>query len=352
MKCKIEGIKISAISATLPANVVEVASFGENFGGKKIQQTIKLTGIERLHIAGINQTTSDLAKVAAEHLFSKLEFDNQNIDALVFVSQTPDYIMPATSCILQEKLNLRNDITTWDINYGCSGYIYGLLEASILIKSGVANNVLLLVGDVLTKHLSPKDRNVRVVFGDASTASIISRGNDVLKFVMQTDGSGANKLIIPAGGEREPFDESNLELIHYGDGESRSPRHLFMDGLAIYNFTLDRVPKLIDDILGYAEWEKNDVGSFIFHQANAFMLEYLCKKLRIPLNQAPIDVVDTGNTGPASIPLLLCRKGDSLKKSNNTALNKVVLAGFGVGLSWGAVTCDLSETIFLPPIHV
>lgn len=345
MYITIPNICIEVVSSVLPKNVLDIRSLASVFGDDKINNAIKMTGIESVFTSDKKETTADLGIKAANIIFEKSSVKPEAIDSIVFISQTPDYIMPPTSCIIQNKLGLKESITAWDINYGCSGYIYGLLQSSMLINSSNAEKILVICGDVLTKYVNKNDRNVRVVFGDAVTASIISRGEHTFEFSIFTDGSGSDMLTIPSGGVRNMYDNDSNKEHYYNDGEIRSNYNVYMDGMGIYNFTLKRIPSLINNILEKSKLGKDDIDLFIFHQANKFIIEYLCKKSKIDPKKVPLDLKYTGNTGPASIPLLLSRIGDKI--INKDKNQKIMLIGFGVGLSWGACICSLNSTKFL-----
>ena len=261
---------------------------------------------------------------ASENLLNELAISHNEIDAIIFVSQTPDYIMPATSCILQDRLKLRNDIVAFDINYGCSGYIYGLFQSALLVNSGCCRRVLLCVGDTISKYLDPQDRKSRLVFGDGASASIIECGSDTWAFDIRTDGSRHKSLIIPKNN------------VHDG--------YLHMDGTAIMEFALAEVKNVVESVLAMQNKTLNDMSTVVLHQANLFMLQYLRKKLNIDKSIFPIEMGEYGNTGPASIPLALCSK----YSSDVHNLSNSLFAGFGVGLSWGAVLLNLANTFILP----
>jgi 3-oxoacyl-[acyl-carrier-protein] synthase-3 len=207
-----------------------------------------------------------------------------------------------------------------------------------------------LAGDVSTRLVNPLDKSVRMVFGDAGSATLVEGGADSVAFVIRTDGAGARHLMIPAGGCRRPADAAAAEVAADENGNHRSALDIFMDGMEIMNFGLREVPPTVDDALRLAGWNKDEAGSFVFHQANRFMLEYLRKKMTLPTAAVPIVMSDTGNTGPAAIPLALSVEHARLKRENR--LQKCVLCGFGVGLSWGAAAADLSNTQILDTVEL
>jgi 3-oxoacyl-[acyl-carrier-protein] synthase-3 len=339
MKVHIEGINIKSISSCLPKNILKLEDLKNEFGESEVNKIIKTTGITSVRVVDDITTTADLCEFAAKKLIELNSINTDEIDALIFVSQTADYKLPQTSHILQNKLHLKEDTICFDFPIGCNGYIYGLFQASVLINSKACKKVLLLSGDTTTKVINNKDRSLKMVFGDGGSATLIEIGTDVLSFIIYSDGAQYKDLIIPDGGSRNPYNIQSNKLTYDEDGNGRSPMNLYMDGMAIFNFAIKRVPPLIDEILSYSGWEKEKVDLFALHQANKFMIDYLRKKCKISIDKMPVVVDGIGNTGPATIPLLLT---ESILENNK--LNKVVLCGFGVGLSWGAVTCNLSNT--------
>lgn len=347
MKTIINNIQISAIASWLPTDVLEMISFSEEYGEKETSNIIKATGVQRVRIAKGDDTSSDMCFRAAENLIEKENIDKSTIDGLVFVSQTTDFILPATSISLQHRLGLSKDTVCIDIHYGCSGYIYGIFQAALWISSKACKNVLILAGDTTSRMINPKDKSLRMVFGDCGTATLMTVGPNSIGVEINSDGSGMESLIIPAGGFRLPSNE-DTEILEYDlDNNGRTANDLFMDGLAIFNFAITNVPKSVHSLLELMDWNKENIGFFALHQANDFMVNYVRKKIKAPVEITPMNVTNYGNTGPASIPLLfsdIC----SQQKFN---LDKVIMSGFGVGLSWGSIACDMSETRFYEPVN-
>jgi 3-oxoacyl-[acyl-carrier-protein] synthase-3 len=347
MKTKIRDIKISAISSYLPTNILELTSLAEEFGEKEVTNIIKATGIERVRIANENQTASDLCFEAALHLFDKEQIDKDKIDGLVFVSQTNDYILPSTSVILQDRLGLTKETICIDIHYGCSGYIYGLFQAALWVNSSGCENVLILSGDTTSKIISNKDKSLRMVFGDCGTATLVTKGDSVMGFSICSDGSGYDRLIIPAGGFRQRGSEDTKKLIYDQDKNGRTQEDLYMDGMAIFDFAISNVPKNISESIALMNWNKEDIALYAIHQANKFIVNCIRKKMMIEAEKMPVNIFNFGNTGPASIPLLL----SDICSSSQYNLEKVILSGFGIGLSWGSVACNLQDTHFYEPVN-
>lgn len=348
MKTVIENVTIKAVNSWLPKTRIEMTSFNSLYGEEEVNSIIKATGVERIRVADNDMTSSDMCVKAAEALFEQEQFDCSQIDGLVFVSQTTDWLLPATSISIQDRLGLSKDTVCIDIHYGCSGYIYGIFQAAAWIACGACKNVLVLAGDTTSRMINPNDKSLRMVFGDCGTASIVSKGEGRMGFQINSDGSGSDRLIVPAGGFRTPVSESTSILEWDADKNGRTQNDLFMDGMAIFNFAITKVHKQVNALIEDMAWNKDDVGFYGLHQANEFMVNYVRKKLKIEAELAPVNVKDYGNTGPATLPLLL---SDLCSEPHQYNLQKSLLTGFGVGLSWGSVATDLSETKFYSPIN-
>lgn len=347
MKTIIQNIQIAAVASYLPKQNLELSSLGELFGEKEVTNIMKTTGIERLRIAEENETSSDMCFHAATHLIEKEGISKSDIDGLVFVSQTTDYILPATSVVLQNRLGLSRNTVCLDIHYGCSGYIYGLFQAALWISSGACQNVLVLSGDTTSKMLHPNDKSMRMVFGDAGTATLVAKGDSPMAFNICSDGSGSDQLIVQAGGFRLPKSEKTKELIEDEDHNVRTLENLSIDGLGIFSFVISEVHPNVNAVIEQVGWTKEDVNLFAFHQANNYLLSYVQKRLKVPVDKIPMNVKNYGNTGPASIPLLL----SDIYSEKQEDLSKVILSGFGVGLSWGSIACSLKGTRFYEPLN-
>lgn len=348
MKTVINNVCIKAVNSWLPEKNVELTSFNPLYGETEVASIIKATGIERIRVADIDMTSSDMCFKAAEALFEKEGFDRSLIDGLVFVSQTTDWILPATSISLQDRLGLSKDTVCIDIHYGCSGYIYGLFQAASWIACGACENVLVLAGDTTSRMINEHDKSLRMVFGDCGTATIVSKGDKPMGFHIQSDGSGSDSLIVPAGGFRLPISEDTSVIEWDEDKNGRTKNNLFMDGMAIFNFAITKVHKNINALIEDMGWQKEDVGFYGLHQANKFMVNYVRKKLKVAEELVPVDVKNYGNTGPATLPLLL---SDICSSKHHYNLANSIMSGFGVGLSWGSVATDLSQTHFYSPIN-
>lgn len=341
----IENVRVEGIACSMPENISEVSDLVERFGEETVQKIMGSTGVFRRHVVD-DQCSSDLCVAAAERLFADLDVDRASIDTLIFVSQTHDHTLPATACILQERLKLPVSVAAFDVALGCSGYVYGLWLASSLISGGGSRRVLLLVGDTISKIVSEEDRSVAALFGDAGSATLLQydRAAQPLTFALGTDGRGANNLIVPAGGFRDRSGEISL----ISEPEARGPFDLFMNGAEIFAFTLARVPSLVKALHESRPDNGLAIDHYVFHQANKFMLEHLVKRMKLPREKVLLDVENVGNTSCTSIPLALSLT--NLGKDNKvTAL--MLLAGFGVGYSWAGCIIDFDK-VWISPISI
>ncbi|NLW48207.1 MAG: ketoacyl-ACP synthase III [Firmicutes bacterium] len=347
MQFTINGLHILGIATVVPRRITHISDMGDVFGSADIERIINSSGVQSIRSVDEKICASDLCIQASEHLLSKICVDRTTIDAVIFVSQTPDYRLPATSALMQQRLGLRNDVLAFDINYGCSGYIYGLVQAAMLLSATTCNKVLVCAGDTITKLIHPKDRSAKVLFGDAGSATIIERGYENWPFHFYTDGSGEKHLFVPAGGSRIPYHSNTCIEFTDEEGNIRTQNNLYMNGMEIMNFALKYVPLSVEGVLVESKLNKEDINAFIFHQANKLMLDFLIKKMKLPKDSAPIALQNTGNTGPASIPLAISIKWREL--SEKTSLQKTLFCGFGVGLSTASTIVDLSKTLILGP---
>ena len=332
---KIENIKLSCISCCIPGSY-EYNKDLEEFDEERKQRIIDSTGVKKRPIAINSQCTSDFVYEATLNIIRQKNIDLDQIGILVLVTQTPDYILPATSCILHNRLKLNKDTITFDINLGCSGYIYGLFIASSLLNMTNKSYALLLAGDTISKFVGKEDASTRFIFGDAGSATLLEKdcNAEPMIFSLGTDGSGWQNLIIPNGGSRNKNNRKNDIKID-NDGNKRSDDDLYMDGMEIFNFTISTIIPHIQLICD--EYGLPDI--VVFHQANKYMLEFMRKNLKIPKDKFLYSLEDFGNTSSASIPLTLCANSNKTINSK-----KALLSGFGVGYSYGSAIVDLKET--------
>ena len=328
---------IKAISYYLPEKVVTNEQLVEEFPEWSVEKIAKKVGISERHIAADDETAGDMAFKAAEKLITEKDIDKSTIDFVLLCTQSPDYFLPSTSCIIQSKLGLSTRCGAFDFNLGCSGYEYGLAVAKGLILGGIAKNILLLTAETYNKHIHPKDKGNRTIFGDGASASLISTDGfaRIGEFVLGSDGNGYDRLIHKTGAMRQ-YQVLN-DLHEDENGTPISSDHLFMDGKAIFDFTSDIVPPMIEETLRKNQLSMDDVNLFVFHQANKYMINYLRKLMEIDKDKFYVFMETVGNTVSSTIPIAL------VEAQKEGSLNgKVVLAGFGVGLSYGAVVLDVN----------
>jgi 3-oxoacyl-[acyl-carrier-protein] synthase III len=340
--------KVEYMSAAVPLNTVDNYSFGKDLlSDDELNKIIKTTGVQKRRIAPESICTSDLCFKASEQIFENSKIDKNKIDFLIFVTQTPDYRIPATAVILQDRLGLRKDCGAFDINLGCSGYVYGLLTTFMFMQNENVRRILLLVGDTVSKFVSEKDRTTNLLFGDAGSATLISKENNSNSyFSVSSDGSGANSLIIKGGGYRYPSSQDTLKYYEYAENSFKNDEQLFMSGPDIFNFALREIPKDINNLIAINNIDKEEIDYYIFHQANKFMIDFIAKKLKLQVEKYPYSIDKFGNTSSASIPLTIVSE---LKEK--TSIN-LLLSGFGVGLSWASVYLHQTNINILPIIEV
>jgi 3-oxoacyl-[acyl-carrier-protein] synthase-3 len=335
------GGKIVAIEGYLPEKILSNDDLARLYPSWPPEKILGKTGILNRRIAAENETAVDLACAAAFDLFAGGRAKPTDIDYLIFCSQTPDYILPTSACVIQHRLGLRTDIGALDINLGCSGFVYGLSLAQALIATGVARRVLLLTADTYSKVIHPLDRGVRSLFGDGAAATLIEAiDSDELclgPFVLGTDGAGAQNLIVPAGGFRQPRSVETARVLEDASGNQRSLDDLYMDGAAIMGFTLGAVPAAIEKLLARTGKSMADFDAFVLHQASAFILNRLRQKLAIPAEKFVVALRDCGNTVSSTIPLALA----PLLQDGRP--RRVMLVGFGVGYSWAATQALIGD---------
>lgn len=326
--------KIVAIASHLPEQVLSNDDLAALYPSWPADKILDKTGVQTRHIAAPGETAVDLAQAAAEALFARGRVSPADIDYLLFCTQAPDHILPTSACLLQRRLGLRTDIGALDFNLGCSGFVYGLSMAQALIASGQARRVLLLTADTYSKLIHPMDRGVRSLFGDGAAATLVEAVETdapaLGPFVFGTDGSGAENLIVPAGGFRRPRSPETAVVAEDASGNLRSADHLYMNGAAIMTFTLGAVPAAIDQLLARAGAKLDDFDAVVLHQASAFILDRLRRKLAVPEDRFVVALRDWGNTVSSTIPMAL----EPLVRDGRP--RRVLLVGFGVGYSWAA----------------
>jgi len=332
------GAALTAIEYHLPDAILTSEMLAAEFPEWSVQKIEEKTGISERHIAAEGECASDLGMVAAQNLFESGRCAPSDIDYILLCTQSPDYFLPTTACILQDRLGIPKSAGALDFNLGCSGFVYGVGLAKGLIETHQAAKVLLITAETYSKFIHAKDRSVRTIFGDAGAATLIEKADNseehlIGPFVYGTDGRGKGNLIVPAGGMRTPSSQESAIAVEDCNGSYRSRNNLFMDGAEIFSFTLREIPDCVNKLLERSGCTMDDVDLFIFHQANRYMLEHLRKKLRIPSQKFYIGMQHCGNTVSSSIPIAIKQAVcESLIKGNA----RVAIAGFGVGYSWAA----------------
>lgn len=333
----ISNIRIVGIASAVPDGSAEISA-GSALSEKELSKIAASTGVKRRHVVESDVCTSDLCQAAAEQLLNEAGWSRESVDVLIFVSQTPDYLLPATACALHGKLQLASSCAAFDVNLGCSGYVYGLWLAANLLNGG-ARRALLLAGDTISRIVSPLDRSVAYLFGDAGTATLVEYRPDApaMYFELGTAGSAMQHLIVPAGGFRHPGTPDTARRTEREGGNVRSDQDLLMNGGEIFAFTMSKVPAMCRAVLQTANWPMDSVDAFVMHQANRFMLQHLSKQMRIPEGKFILALENYGNTSSASIPLAI---SDRLREGLRSHSARLLLAGFGVGFSWAAVAAE------------
>src|SRR5579863_782338 len=338
----VDGVRLVGVASAVPDRIVTSDEEAEVFGVPEMRKVVQSTGIHRRRVAPQGICTSDLCLAAVAPLLESAGWEKDTIDTLIFVSQTPDYVLPATACSLHGRLGLSQGCAAFDVNLGCSGYTYGSWLASHLIASRAAKRILLLAGEIASRTVNPRDRSARPLFGDAGTATLLEAQPSASKlfFRFGTDGSGQNNLIVPSGSFRSPATAETSSSHVCSDGNTRALTNLYMNGAEIFSFTISHVPDLLRDTVADTGWQMSDVDAFVLHQANEFMLKHIARSAQIPLDKVPLCLGDFGNTSSASIPLALTV---CLREKLATSPMKLVLAGFGVGYSWSSVAVETQK---------
>jgi 3-oxoacyl-[acyl-carrier-protein] synthase-3 len=334
----IPGIEIRGIACCVP-DKKENNSDISFLSSEEKEKLIASTGIETRHLSTKDICSSDLCLRAAEKLIKDLQWDKDEIDVLIFVTQTPDYILPATSCILQDRLGLRESCYTLDISLGCSGWIHGLSVVSSLLSTccmGGGRKGILLAGDTPSKLCSMEDKSSYPLFGDAGTATAVElkKESKGFQFHTQTDGNGFKAIIVPNGGYRHPVDSNSLINKEISDGIKRNLLNVILDGMDVFTFGITKAPESVNQLIDYFSLDKDKIDYFVFHQANKFMNEKIRKKLKLPEEKVPYSLKKYGNTSSATIPLTIVTE---LKNRLINERKEIIACGFGVGLSWGSV---------------
>ncbi|MBI2824137.1 MAG: ketoacyl-ACP synthase III [Planctomycetia bacterium] len=345
----VKGVRIAGVASAVPETVLTLEDDAKVFGRMEIERISQNIGVKRRHVVREGTCTSDLCFAAAARLLDELPWPRDSVDAIIFVSQTADYFMPATACVLQDRLRLARHCAAFDVNQGCAGYVYGLWIGSQLVRGG-CRRLLLLAGDTTSRLVSPRDRTVASLFGDAGTATALEVDEEApaMHFELGTDGSGRKCLMVPAGAFRQPHTAQSSQRTEREGGNIRGDEDLVMDGGEVFTFALREVPRLVQTILSAAGCGTADIDAFVFHQANHFMLNHLAKRLKLPQEKVAVGLTDYGNTSSASIPLAITTE---LREALSTQGRRLLLAGFGAGFSWAASVLSCGPAC-VPPVLV
>lgn len=332
---------IAGIATCTPSrrfnNLTDCAAFPQD----EVRKVVGMAGVSARRVSGDSICSSDLCTTAAEALLAELGWARDSIDALIMVTQSPDYLLPSTCCVIHRQLNLSTQCAAFDVGLGCSGYPYGLWLASMMLGTAGFKRVLLCHGETPSRFTDASDRSVALLFGDAGSATAIEADSMARSgewhFSLHTDGEGINDMIIRAGGFRERFSDDPRKYC------------LYMNGARIFSFTIERVPSLINQTLSFAGLTSADIDYYIFHQSNRFIMRHLAKKMAIPTNKMPMTLAEFGNTGGASIPLTITQGKLEFPQA---ARLKLMLLGYGVGLSWGSALVDLCGDVLLRHVEL
>ncbi len=340
------GVKIAGVASALPTTKVDNTEYSTIFGEETVRKTIESTGVASTFHSVEQQTASDLAFAAAKYLMEQKKTDPHEIGILLFIGAHHDYIAPATSFVLQKRLGIPEDSIVFDINLGCSGFVYGLQTGASLLKSSNTKKALVLFGDSSSRVVSPKDTS-RLLFGDSGAALLLEKTEaetDQMSFGFKSDGNRFNEIYVPAGGFRHMNGSHELRMEE--DGRERSDYHSHMNGTNVFVFSVTDVPKLVREFMKETGITAEDADMLFMHQPNLFIIKNLLKKLKFPPEKAPTTIEKYGNTSAVSIPITLC----DYYGENKDGIKNVLMLGFGVGLSWGVSYLPIDTDSILPII--
>ncbi len=333
---ELKSLKVSAVSCSLPVTKKKAEDYAEIFGEKKIRRFIRTTGVKERYVANGRQIASDLCLAAAEEIFRKTDIRREDIDVLIFITQNPDYKTPSTAFLLQERMGLKKDCVCFDMNMGCTAMLHGVYTGGAMISSGVADRALLLIGDAHLVHPITDDTAETMMFGEAGAAVVLERGTGNIPMSLYSDGSGYSYIMNGCGERLQlPNDKPNPEAYRY-----------YMDGGEVFNFTVNRVPQAIREFCKKSGTELQDYDQLVLHQANVFILQHIANDLGISLDQVAISMDRYGNTNGASIPVTIVDMVQRMPKLPEHM--KLLVSGFGVGLSWGVMSFELEKSAVLP----
>jgi 3-oxoacyl-[acyl-carrier-protein] synthase-3 len=349
IQSKFENVKIVAMATAVPKNKDFLSeTYNSIFGEELVAKFSKTVGVVERRLAAEEQASSDFAYVAAERVLTDKIINRNEIGICIFVTQTPDYRIPSTSCVLHKRLGLSKDCIVFDINLGCSGYVYGLQVVCSLMQSVSCRYALLLVGDTITKSVAPADSASSMLFGDGGSATLLEKTDKVSPIFAgyRTDGEGFKAIIIPSGAYRNRF--VSVERVRWADGNERSDYDLYMNGVDVFSFTITEIPLMIKQFMENNNLDLEQFDCYAFHQANGFILKQIIKKAKMKKEKMLISMDRFGNTSVTSIPLTLC---DHYGKVNEDTAQNVLACGFGIGLSWGISSFVINAKDVFPIIE-
>jgi len=346
----VNNIAIKGISCCVPKNTERNIDL-DILTQEEIQKFIDATGVEERRVVTKEICTSDLCCEAAEKLIKDLNWQKEEIEIVVFVSQTADYILPVSAAILQDRLGLSTNCIAFDVPLGCSGYVYGISIIASMMKATGIKKGLLLAGDTSSKLLSKSDKSTIPLFGDggSATAFELDEKADNLLFDLGTDGSGYKAIMIPDGGSRNRINEDSLKVVNIEEGISRNACNLVLDGMDVFGFGISQAPKTVNKLIEKFEIDKDAIDHFVFHQANLMMNKMIVKKLKLPVEKVPYSLKGFGNTSSTTIPLTIVTELKESLANNNKDL---IICGFGVGLSWGTAKIKLDNVVISDLIEI
>ncbi len=339
-------IKIKGIAAAVPTQKIDNMEYIERFGEKDVLKNIQMTGIKGSYHCSPQQTISDLGYIAAEHLLNKLNIERHSIQALIFIASYPDYFCPATSFVLHKRLGLPIDCAVYDINLGCSGFIYGMQAMCSLMQCSNVNRSLIIIGDSTSKTASPLDKTC-MLFGDAGAAILLEKSKEVenITIGVRSDGNRFKAIIVPEGAFRRCG--GSHERVMWGDGNIRSDYDLYLNGADVFSFSITDVPKMILEYMEITNTKANNYDCLLLHQANLFIMKHVARKVGFYMDQVPVSLDRYGNNSASTIPLTIC---DRYGGTENTSIHALA-SGFGAGLSWGVMNLDFDTGSILPIIY-
>lgn len=347
---QVNNIRIAGVAAAVPRQIKDVATLS-CFRAGEAENVINVTGVKQSRIAPDGMVCSDYCQAAAEELIQKLGWEKESIDILIYTSVSRDYIEPNTATVIQGKMGLPRTCFTIDVPMACSGYCYALSVIGSLMQNGCLKRGLMLVGDTPSKIMSPQDKTLWPLHGDAGSATAIEfdESANPIFFNMMSDGSQMDAIIAPASGVREPITESSLIMQHIDDNIYRNRTHVAMDGMSVFSFTISQIPKAINSLLEKIGVDAENVDYLLLHQANKYIDEKIRQKLKFPQEKTPYCLEMYGNTSSATIPMTMV---NSIAEQLSTKTNKLLMSGFGAGLSWGVVYMETAPFVVLPLIEI